>query len=114
MDNLEDGDRKNIKHLKSKKIKLRKKNINNLKSITKFFKGVDVVVHLAALSDIVPSINDPKNYLQTNIMGTMHVLESMRENHVKKIICSILSLWTAKNFPTKETDNNDTRYPYSF
>ena len=46
LDNLEDGDRKNIKHLKSKKIKIQKKDINNYNSIIKCFKNVDVVVHL--------------------------------------------------------------------
>ena len=49
-------------------------------------------------------------------MGTMNVLESMRENHVKKIIYAASSscYGLPKNFPTKETDNIDTRYPYFF
>ena len=113
--NLEDGDRKNIKHLKSKKIKIQKKDINNYNSIIKCFKNVDVVVHLAALSDIVPSINDPKNYLKTNIIGTMNILESMRKNKVKKIIYAASSscYGLPKKFPTDEKESIDTRYPYS-
>lgn len=116
LDNLEDGDRKNIKHLKSKKIKIQKKDINNYNSIIKCFKNVDVVVHLAALSDIVPSINDPKNYLKTNIIGTMNILESMRKNKVKKIIYAASSscYGLPKKFPTDEKESIDTRYPYSF
>lgn len=116
LDNLKDGDRKNIKHLKSSKIQLKKKDINNYKSIIKYFASIDVVVHLAALSDIVPSINDPKNYLKTNIIGTMNVLEAMRAKKVNKIIYAASSscYGLPKNFPTKETESIDTRYPYSF
>ncbi len=116
LDNLKDGDRKNIKHIKSKKIKLHKKDINNYRSILSSFKNIDVVVHLAALSDIVPSISDPKNYLKTNIMGTMNVLEAMRFYGVKKLVYAASSscYGIPKKFPTKESDQIDTRYPYSF
>ena len=44
----------------------------------------------------------------------MNVLESMRENHIKKIIYASSSCYGLQNFPTKETDNIDTHYPYSF
>jgi UDP-glucose 4-epimerase len=116
LDNLADGDTKNLEHLKSKRIKVIKKNINNFKQIVKFFKNVHAVVHLAALSDIVPSIDDPKNYLKTNIIGTMNVLEAMRINKVKRIIYSASSscYGIPKNFPTKENNQIDVRYPYSF
>ena len=102
--------------MKSKKIKLQKKNIKNFRSILPSFKNVDVVVHLAALSDIVPSINDPKNYINTNIIGTMNVLEAMRFHDVKKIVYSASSscYGIPKNYPTKENNKIDTRYPYSF
>lgn len=116
LDNLNDGSRKNLNHIKSKKIKIYKRDINNFSKIVKFFKNTDVVVHLAALSDIVPSIDDPKNYLKTNIMGTMNVLEAMRLNKVNKIIYSASSscYGIPKKFPTKENNDIDTKYPYSF
>ena len=31
------------------------------------------------MSDVVPSITDPKNYLETNIIGTMNILEAMKK-----------------------------------
>ena len=73
-------------------------------------------MHLAALSDIVPSINDPKNYINTNIIGTMNVLEAMRFHDVKKIVYSASSscYGIPKKYPTKENNKIDTRYPYSF
>ena len=117
IDNLKDGEKKNLKHIiESKKISLIKKDINNFKMITRYFKNINVVIHLAALSDIVPSINFPSNYMKTNIIGTMNVLEAMRENGVKKIIFSASSscYGIPKNYPTKENEKIDVRYPYSF
>ena len=86
--------KKNLKHIiKSKKIFLYKKDINFLEFLNKYFKNIDVVIHLAALSDIVPSIDNPINYMKTNIIGTMNVLEAMRKNNVKKILCASSSCY---------------------
>ena len=80
-------DRKNLKSsLKSKKVILCKADIRNFKDISRLFKGVSIVVHLAALSDIVPSIEEPVDYLETNFNGTINILESMKLYNVKKII----------------------------
>ena len=117
IDHLEDGTLKNIKHLLlDKKISFHRANINNYKKIEKFFKNIDVVIHLAAMSDIVPSIIEPINYLQTNILGTLNVLEAMRKNKVKKIIYSASSscYGLTKSYPTNEKVKIDTRYPYAF
>ena len=46
------------------------------------FKGVDNVFHLAALADIVPSIENPQNYFTTNVNGTFNVLKASLENKV--------------------------------
>jgi len=117
IDYLKDGSKKNLKNtLKSKKIILFKYDIRNKKKILPLFKGIDVVIHLAALSDIVPSITDPENYLSTNIIGTMNVLESMRFYNVEKIIYAASSscYGIPKKYPTKENESIDTRYPYAF
>ena len=117
LDHLKDGEIKNIKHLlKSKKVILLKKNINKLKSIDRYFKNIDVVVHLAALSDIVPSIDNPRNYVETNIIGTMNILEAMRKNNVKKIIYAASSscYGIPYKYPTSEKEIINCKYPYSF
>jgi UDP-glucose 4-epimerase len=117
IDYFQDGTKKNLNSaLKSKKIILFKYDIRNKKKILPLFKGVDVVIHLAALSDIVPSITDPENYLSTNIVGTMNVLESMRFYNVKKIVYAASSscYGIPKKYPTKENESIDTRYPYAF
>ena len=117
LDHLKDGSLKNIRHsIKNKKVKFFKKDINNLKSIIKSFKNIHVVMHLAAMSDIVPSIVHPISYLKTNIIGTLNVLEAMRANNVKKIIYAASSscYGLTKNYPTKEISKIDTKYPYAF
>ena len=86
IDNLEDGTLQNLKNaLKSKKIKFFKKDIRDFNKIKDLFKDIDVVFHFAALSDVVPSIEEPIDYLNTNIMGTVNILEAMRKHNVKKI-----------------------------
>ena len=71
--------------LKSKKVKLYKYDIRNFKKIHKLFKNIDAVIHLAAMSDIVPSIEDPVDYLETNFNGTLNILEAMRKTILKKL-----------------------------
>ena len=47
---------------------------------------VDQVVHLAARAGVRPSLENPLAYIQTNINGTMNILECMREYNVKKLV----------------------------
>ena len=46
----------------------------------------DVIVHLAANTGVVQSVNDPGHDLQTNVIGTVKMLEAARENGVSKFI----------------------------
>ena len=117
IDNLKDGSKKNLKlSLKKKKIKLYKKDIKNKEKIFNLFKNIDVVFHLAAQSDIVPSIENPVEYYQSNVNGTLNILETMRDQNVKKIIFAASSscYGIPKFIPTKEIDQIDLRYPYAF
>jgi UDP-glucose 4-epimerase len=117
IDHLRDGSIKNIKNIISnKKIKFIKEDIRKTNKIKKYFKNINCVIHLAALSDIVPSIEEPKEYLENNIMGTISVLESMRYYGVKKIIYSASSscYGSSTKVPTSENDSINPMYPYAF
>lgn len=117
LDNIQDGTLKNLKKSsKSKKFHFYKRDIKNYEKINNLFKGIDVVFHLAALSDVVPSIEEPIEYLETNIMGTVNVLESMRKNNVKKIVYAASSscYGIPKKYPTNEKAEIKPLYPYSF
>ena len=69
IDNLSTGRIENIKPFLSQ-IKFVKKDISKIHEIEKYFKNIDAVFHLAALADIVPSINSPKKYFLSNVLGT--------------------------------------------
>ena len=117
LDHLNDGSKKNLKEsLKNKKVTLIKENICNLSKIKKYFKDVKIVYHLAAIADIVPSINDPLEYINNNFNGTINVLEAMKIHKVKRIIfaASASCYGMPKKIPTKETEKIETHYPYSF
>lgn len=116
IDNINDGSLKNLsKSFRSKKVFFYKKDIREFKKIESLFKDVDVVFHLAALSDVVPSIEKPIEYLDTNIMGTVNVLEAMRKNKVKKIIYAASSscYGISKKIPTDEKEKIEPMYPYA-
>lgn len=114
IDNLFSGKLNNLSNLK-KNYKFIKADISKVGKWKNNFKEVDYVFHLAALADIVPSIKNPQNYFDTNVNGTVNVLEACKLNNVKKIIYSASSscYGLAKNFPTKETDLISPEYPYA-
>lgn len=116
LDNLKDGSLKNLKKsINSKKVFFYKKDIRQFTKIKNLFRGINVVFHLGALSDVVPSIEEPIEYLDTNIMGTVNILESMRKNNVKKIIYAASSSCYGLpiKFPTDEKEIIKPMYPYA-
>ena len=58
---------------------------------TNITKNKDIVVHLAALISIPYSYVSPKSYIDTNIYGTYNILNSCKNNSVKKIIITSTS-----------------------
>ena len=74
IDNFSTGRDSNLLHLK-KKITIKKANISKIGNWKSLFLGVDVVFHLAAQADIVPSIKKPKSYFNSNVAGTINILD---------------------------------------
>lgn len=79
--------------------------------------NIDWVFHLAGLADIVPSINDPIDYFETNVLGTLNVLEAARLANVKRFIyassSSIYGVCDSLNIPTAEWAPIKPQYPYA-
>ena len=67
LDNYSTGRRENLKNFKN--VNLFKCDISKKGNWFKKFKDVDCVFHIAALADIVPSINNPVKYYNSNIMS---------------------------------------------
>lgn len=49
-------------------------------------KNIDIIIHLAADSGVKPSVDNPIENANTNIMGTINMLEFAAKNNVKKFI----------------------------
>ncbi len=79
------------------------------------FANADAVFHLAALADIMPSLEKPADYFQSNVTGTLHVLEAARTRGVKTILYAASSscYGLAKTFPTPESAPIQPEYPYA-
>ncbi|MAF94376.1 MAG: NAD-dependent dehydratase [Rhodospirillaceae bacterium] len=83
--------------------------------IASAFKGVDWVFHLAGIADIVPSIEQPDSYFQTNVIGTLNVLQCAKESGVKRLIyaASSSSYGIPDQYPTPEESPIRPQYPYA-
>ena len=114
IDNLSTGRLENLKHLK-KKITFIRGDISKKSKGVNFFKNSDWVFHLAAIGDIVPSIEKPTKYFKSNVEGTLNVLEAARKYKIKKLLYAASSscYGIPKKYPTKENEKIDTRYPYA-
>ena len=114
LDNLSNGNLNNITHFK-KKIVFKKCDLSKKGNWTNSFKDVDIIFHLAALADIVPSITNPDKYFQSNVTSTLNILMDMKKYNIKKIIYSASSscYGIPKKYPTLESSKVDPKYPYA-
>ena len=116
IDNLSVGRTKNIEHhLSNKQFNFYEADIVNYEKIEPLFKGVDWVFHLAALADIVPSIENPTEYYKSNVNGTFNILQASRKHKVKKIIYTASSscYGIPDHYPTNEMAEIRPQYPYA-
>jgi UDP-glucuronate 4-epimerase len=67
---------------------LAKQNINDFAALEKLFSEhtIDYAFHLAARTGVRPSVEDPAAYFQTNVNGTINVLDMCVKHKVKKVI----------------------------
>ena len=115
IDDLSGGNLNNLKHhFKNKNFHFEKKDLCKLNINHKFFVGCDYVFHFAGKGDIVPSIENPIKYLDTNIMATARVLEAAKKTSVKKFIYSASSsCYGMAKTPTSEKNTINPLYPYA-
>ena len=116
LDNFSTGQRQKIAHLiDNPNLKVHEADVSDFDAIEPQFQGVDWVFHLAALADIVPSIQRPLDYHRSNIDGTVAVLESARSANVKRFIYTASSscYGIPDEYPTTESAPVRPMYPYA-
>lgn len=116
LDNFSTGRPENLDHQRGNpNLNVIEADITDFQKISPYFEGVDRVFHVAALADIVPSIQYPERYYHSNVNGTFSVLEASRKAGVKKLVYAASSscYGLANQFPTPETAAIDTQYPYA-
>lgn len=91
------------------------RDINNYDDMLTLSVGVDYIFHLAAEARIQPSIENPRLAMQTNVLGTLNVLQAARENNVKRVMYSSSSsaYGLANGIPSNEDMPTDCLNPYS-
>ncbi len=90
-------------------------DIRDPHGVKEAMKGCDVVMHLAALIAIPYSYHSPDTYVDTNIKGTLNVLQAARELGVKRIVHTSTSevYGTARFVPITEEHPLQGQSPYS-
>ena len=77
--------------------------------------GIDIVFHLAALIAIPFSYHSPDSYIDTNVKGTLNILQAARDSKVKRILITSTSevYGTAQFVPITELHPKQPQSPYS-
>ena len=114
LDNFSTGRLENIKHLESR-VEVVECDLAVSGSWTEKLEGVDHVFHLAALADIVPSIQQPEAYFRANVDGTFNVLTASQKASTKRFIyaASSSSYGIPDFYPTSESAAIRPQYPYA-
>ena len=119
IDNFSTGRIENLDHLKSNpNLKIEKLDLTDEIKVLEYlnkFEKIDYVFHLAALADIVPSIEHPEDYFKSNIIGTFNLLQAIKKFDIKKFLYTASSscYGIPKIYPTKEDAQLDPKYPYA-
>jgi UDP-glucose 4-epimerase len=115
IDNLATGRRANLESAAKGPLEIVQADIAEPGAWQERFAGASEVFHLAALADIVPSLQKPLDYFRANVTGTSHVLEAARAHGAKRVVyvASSSCYGLAEQFPTPETAPIKPEYPYA-
>jgi UDP-glucose 4-epimerase len=115
IDNLVGGRLDNVRqHVDNSDFVLEERDIREVPPDDVLFAHADCVIHFAGIGDIVPSIENPSDYMATNVMGTIRVLEAARTAGVRKLIyAASSSCYGLAAVPTREDHPIRPEYPYA-
>ena len=90
-------------------------DIRDPNGVREAMKGIDIVFHLAALIAIPFSYHSPDSYIDTNVKGTLNIIQAARDNNVKRVLVTSTSevYGTAQFVPITELHPKQPQSPYS-
>jgi len=114
IDNFSTGRIENLHSIKNN-IEIIEGDLNNLSNLKDIVKDKKWVFHLAALADIVPSIQNPEKYFKANVTGTLNLIQACVGQNISKFIYAASSscYGIPDIYPTPETACIKTEYPYA-
>lgn len=114
LDNLSSGRRENLASVQDK-VDFCECDIRDLEAIRPVLEGVDYVIHLAALSSVARSIEDPVSTTLVNLNGTLHVLLAARDVQAKRVVMAATAAAYGDNpsLPRVETQMPQPLSPYA-
>ncbi|OGW74672.1 MAG: Vi polysaccharide biosynthesis protein VipB/TviC [Omnitrophica bacterium RBG_13_46_9] len=114
LDNLCEGKIGNISSILDKIVFI-KGDIRNESDLDKALQGVDFVLHQAALRSVPKSMENPLEYNDVNVVGTLKVLMNAKRHRVKKVVfASSSSVYGERDkFPEMEEDAVNPISPYA-
>src|SRR5215470_5101005 len=116
LDNMASGNPRNLEqHKGNPSLEVRMGDVADSDTMASAMKGVDRVFHLAALADIVPSIQNPEGYFRANVVGTFTTLQAARAAKVRRFVyvASSSCYGIPRSYPTAETAEIRPQYPYA-
>jgi len=115
IDNLVGGRLENLAHRSGDaNLVVETRDILDLAPDDELFAGAEYVFHFAGIGDIVPSIDRPVDYVSTNVLGTVRVLECARHAKACKLVyAASSSCYGLADVPTREDAPIQPEYPYA-
>jgi len=116
IDDLAVGRRGNLaQHTANPRFRFVEASVSDRARMKELFEGADRVFHLAAMADIVPSVQNPQRYFDANVNGCYAIAEAVRQHRVRKLLYAASSscYGIPEIYPTPETAAIDPRYPYA-
>jgi len=102
-------------HLKDQRYSIHQIDIRDRTAIEQVFKTniFDCVVHLAARAGVRPSLSEPQLYTETNINGTLNLLELARQHNIKQFVFGSSSSVYGINAKVPFSEDDPIRQPIS-
>ena len=116
IDNYSTGRPQNLRHRAGHPaLAVHQLSVEDYEAVRPLFDGVSWVFHMAALADIVPSIQRPLDYYRANVSGTASVVQAAKDAGVERFLYTASSscYGIPDAYPTSEEAAIRPQYPYA-